>query len=67
MGRGFVRPQEAGMGWESFFRHAGRDRDVTRKNHAKQGQRPYPLAPPRPAPPHYHQSYFIDLFERFKK
>ena len=48
MGRGFVGPQGAGMGWESILHHAGQGGDGARQNHAGRERRSHPLAPPRP-------------------
>ena len=47
MGRGFEGPQGAGMGLESFSRHAGIGRDKTIWG---KGRRPHPSAPPHPTP-----------------
>ena len=48
VGRGFAGPQGAGMGWENFPHHAGRDGDGTRQYHTGRGRRTHPSASPRP-------------------
>ena len=46
MGQGFVSPQGARMGLESFSCHVVRDGDVVRQNYAKRGGRLHPSASP---------------------
>ena len=48
MGWGFARPQGAGMGCESFRRHAERGGDGVKQNHAGRRRKPHPSTLPRP-------------------
>ena len=45
---GFARPQGAGMGCESFHRHAKRGEDEVKQNHAGRRRKPHPSTLSRP-------------------
>ena len=53
------------MGWEIFLSYAKQGEDGARQNHAGWGQRPHPLALPRPiAIPTYE--YLLELGKKTK-
>ena len=64
MGRDFAGLQGAGMGLESFPRHAGRGGDEARQNHPGRGRRPHPSAPPCPIaiPKLFLQPHMLIIF-----